>query len=107
MVSAATLALMADAYLGEVDRRSPTASPLFADLAGLPPLLVQVGSAELLLDDTTRFAERAQAAGVDVTLEIWDDVFHVWQAFADLLPEARDAIAQIGTYVDQRLGVAR
>jgi len=106
MVSAATLALMADAYLGDVDRRSPTASPLFADLTGLPPLLVQVGSNELLFDDATRFAERAQAAGVDVTLETWDDVFHVWQAFADLLPEARDAIAHIGTFVDQRLSVA-
>jgi epsilon-lactone hydrolase len=106
MVSAATLARMADAYLGEADRRSPTASPLFADLAGLPPLLVQVGSAELLFDDATRFAARAEEAGVDVTLEIWDDVFHVWQAFADLLPEAREAIAQIGAYVDQRLGVA-
>jgi acetyl esterase/lipase len=103
MVSASTLALMADAYLGEVDRRSPTASPLFADVAGLPPLLLQVGSSELLLDDATRFAERAEAAGVDVTLEIWDDVFHVWHAFADLLPEARDAIARIGGFVDQRL----
>jgi len=106
MVSAATLGLMADAYLGDVDRRSPKASPLFADLAGLPPLLLQVGSSELLLDDTTRLAERAAAAGVDVTLEIWDDVVHVWHSFADLLPEARDAIAQIGTYVDQRLGDA-
>jgi epsilon-lactone hydrolase len=106
MVSAATLALMADAYLGEVDRRSPTASPLFADPAGLPPLLVQVGSGELLVDDSTRFAERAEAAGVDVTLELWDDVVHVWQAFADLLPEARDAISRIGTYVDKRLGAA-
>ncbi|MET0902931.1 MAG: alpha/beta hydrolase [Acidimicrobiales bacterium] len=106
LVSAATLGLMADAYLGDVDRRSPTASPLFADLAGLPPLLLQVGSSELLLDDTTRFAERAEAAGVDVTLEIWDDVVHVWHSFADFLPEARDAIAQIGTYVDQRLGDA-
>ena len=106
MVSATTLALMADAYLGEVDRRSPTASPLFADLTGLPPLLLQVGSSELLLDDTTRFAERAEAADVDVTVEIWDDVFHVWHSFADLLPEARDAIAHIGTYADQRLGGA-
>jgi epsilon-lactone hydrolase len=106
MVSATTLALMADAYLGDVDRRSPTASPLFADLRGLPPMLVQVGSAELLLDDAKRFVERAQEAGVDVTLEIWDDAFHVWHAFADLLPEAREAIARIGTYVDQRLGGA-
>ena len=104
MVSATTLALMADAYLGELDRRSPTASPLFADLAGLPPLLVQVGAGELLLDDSKRLAERAQAAGVDVTLERWDDVFHVWHAFADLLPEARDAIAAIGAYLDRRLG---
>ncbi len=106
MVSATTLALMADAYLGDADRRSPTASPLFADLAGLPPLLLQVGTGELLLDDATRFAERAEVAGVDVTLELWEDVFHVWHSFADLLPEARDAIAQIGTYLDQRLGTA-
>jgi acetyl esterase/lipase len=106
MVSAATLRLMADAYLGEVDRRSPKASPLFADLSGLPPLLVQVGAGELLLDDATRFADRAESAGVDVTLEVWDDVFHVWHSFADLLPEARDAVARIGAYVDQRLGGA-
>ena len=106
MVSATTLGLMADAYLGELDRRSPTASPLFAGLAGLPPLLLQVGSGELLVDDANRFADRARAAGVDVTLELWDDVFHVWQAYADLLPEARDAIAQIGAYIDQRLPAA-
>ena len=106
MVSATTLGLMADAYLGDGDRRAPTASPLFADLTGLPPLLLQVGTGELLLDDTTRFAERAEAAGVDVTLELWDDVFHVWHAFADLLPEAREAIAAIGAYLDRRLGGA-
>lgn len=107
MVSAATLAMMADAYLGQIDRRSPTASPLFADLTGLPPLLVQVGAGELLVDDASRFTERAREAGVDVTLEVWDDVFHVWQGFADLLPEARAAIAQIGTYVDHQLSVTQ
>jgi monoterpene epsilon-lactone hydrolase len=107
MVQATTLALMADAYLGERDRKTPTASPLFADLAGLPPLLVQVGTGELLADDAKRLAERATAAGVDVTLELWDDVFHVWHAFADLLPEAREAIARIGTHVDQKLSAAR
>jgi acetyl esterase/lipase len=106
MISASTLALMADAYLGDLDRRTPFASPLFGDLAGLPPLLVQVGSGELLLDDATRFADRAASAGMDVTLELWDDVFHVWHSFADLLPEARDAIARIGAYVDERLGGA-
>ena len=103
MVRASVLALMADAYLGDADPRSPTASPLFADLTGLPPLLVQVGSAELLLDDSRRFAERAQAVGVDVTLEVWDDMIHVWHSFADLLPEGREAVARIGSYVDERL----
>ena len=103
MVRASVLALMADAYLGEADPRSPTASPLFADLTGLPPLLVQVGSAELLLDDSRRFVERAEAAGVDVTFEVWDDMIHVWHSFADLLPEGREAVARIGSYVDERL----
>jgi acetyl esterase/lipase len=103
MVRASILALMADAYLGDADPRSPTASPLFADLTGLPPLLVQVGSAELLLDDSRRFAKRAEDAGVDVTLEIWDDMIHVWHSFADLLPEGREAVARIGSYVDERL----
>jgi acetyl esterase/lipase len=103
MVRASVLALMAEAYLGEADPRSPTASPLFADLAGLPPLLVQVGTAELLLDDSRRFAERARAAGVDVTLEVWDDMIHVWHSFADILPEGREAVARIGSYVDECL----
>jgi acetyl esterase/lipase len=103
MVRAPVLALMAEAYLGDADPRSPTASPLFADLAGLPPLLVQVGTAELLLDDAKRFAERATAAGVDVTLDIWDEMIHVWHAFADFLPEAKDAIARIGAYVEKHL----
>jgi epsilon-lactone hydrolase len=104
MANPKILELMAEAYLGDADRRSPTASPLFADLAGLPPLLVQVGTAEILLDDATRLAERAKAAGVDVTLEIWDHMIHVWQSFADLLPEGRQAIERIGAYVEARLG---
>ncbi|MDH6242732.1 alpha/beta hydrolase [Mycobacterium sp. OTB74] len=103
MVRASVLALMAEAYLGETDPKTPTVSPLFADLTGLPPLLVQVGTAELLLDDSRRFAQRAEAAGVDVTLEVWDDMIHVWHAFADLLPEGREALARIGSYVAQRL----
>jgi monoterpene epsilon-lactone hydrolase len=107
MVSATTLGLMADAYLGDLDRRTPTASPLYADLAGLPPLLVQVATGELLADDARRLADRATDAGVEVTLELWDDVFHVWHSFADLLPEARDAISRIGAHVDQQLGAAR
>jgi epsilon-lactone hydrolase len=104
MVSATTLGLMADAYLGDLDRRTPTASPLYADLAGLPPLLVQVAAGELLADDARRLAQRASDAGVEVTLEVWDDVFHVWHSFADLLPEAREAITKVGAHVDQMLG---
>jgi acetyl esterase/lipase len=103
MIRKSTLTMMAQAYLGELDRRTPTASPLFADLAGLPPLLVQTGSSELLFDDAMRLAERAEAAGVDVTLQIFDDTFHVWQSFADHLPEAQDAMACIASHVDDQL----
>ncbi len=83
---------MAMAYLGDKDRKTPLASPFYADLRGLPPLLVQVGSAEVLLDDSVNFAERAKTAGVDVTLEVWDDMPHVWHGFASFLPEGQQAI---------------
>lgn len=90
---------MAAAYLAGQDPRSPLASPIYADLTGLPPLLIHVGTAETLLDDSTRLAERAHAAGVSVDLEVWDDMIHVWHAFAPLLPEADQAIARVGTWV--------
>ena len=102
MVQRDRLQRMADAYLAGADPKSPLASPLFADLAGLPPLLVHVGTAETLLDDSTRFAERARAADVQVTLDVWDDMIHVWHAFASLLPEGRQAIERVGTYLRQR-----
>jgi acetyl esterase/lipase len=70
----------AQAYLGGADPRTPLAAPLYADLTGLPPLLIHVGTAETLLDDSTRLAERAKSAGVDVTLEPWEDMIHVWHA---------------------------
>lgn len=98
------LARMARAYLRDADARTPLAAPLHADLAGLPPLLVQVGTAETLLDDSTRLAGRARAAGVEVELEVWDDMIHVWHAFAGLLPEADQAIARIGEFVGKRIG---
>ena len=66
-------------------------------------MLIHVGTAEILLDDSTRFAERARAAGVDVTLEIWDGMIHVWHAFAPGLAEGVRAIARIGEYVRPRL----
>jgi acetyl esterase/lipase len=95
--------LGAEMYLGEGrDPRNPLANPLHADLTGLPPLLVQVGDSEVLLDDSTRLAERAKAAGVDVTLEVWDEMVHVFQAFAFMLPEGQQAIDRIGEFVRER-----
>jgi acetyl esterase/lipase len=90
---------MARLYLGGADARNPLASPLYADFRGLPPLLIQVGEAETLLDDSTRVAERAKAAGVKVDLEVWDEMIHVWHVFAKLLPEGQQAIDRIGQYV--------
>jgi acetyl esterase/lipase len=103
MVQRDGLRQMAAAYLAGADPRTPLASPLYAELHGLPPLLVHVGSAETLLDDATRLAEKARAAGVRVDLEVWDDMIHVWHAFAPLLPEAGDAIARVGGWVRDRL----
>ena len=98
--------LMADTYLAGGDPRDPLASPLYADLAGLPPLLMQVGTREVLMDDTTRVTERARAAGVDVTVEEYDDMFHVFQLMAFLLPEGQEAIDAIGAFVRKRTGAA-
>jgi len=93
------LELMAGLYLGARDRRTPLASPLYSDLQGLPPLLLMVGSSETLLDDSTRLADRANAAGVDATLEVWDDMIHDWPVFASALPEGQQAIERIGVFI--------
>ncbi|MBI1318877.1 MAG: alpha/beta hydrolase fold domain-containing protein [Candidatus Hydrogenedens sp.] len=98
-VSPGILRRLAHIYLGHDDPRHPLASPLYANLSGLPPLLVQVGTAEVLFDDSARLAERARAQGVDVHLEVWDDMFHVWQLFAPLLDEAQAAIDAIGRFI--------
>lgn len=82
------------------DLTNPLVSPLYASLAGLPHLLIQVGSEEILLDDATRLAERARAQGVDVTLEVWAEMVHVWHAMAGFLPESRQAITRIGQFVN-------
>jgi acetyl esterase/lipase len=103
MVTGQGLAEFALAYHGPIDATHELVSPLFADLAGLPPLLVQVGSAEILLDDATRLAERARGAGVDVELEVWDDMIHVFQAFPTLAESGR-AIEGIGRFVRAHTG---
>jgi epsilon-lactone hydrolase len=104
MVQRGPLLTLAGHYLGKADPRAPLASPLFADLKGLPPLLIQVGESETLLDDSKSFSERARKAGVEVELEVWPEMIHVWQAFAALLPEGREAIARIGAHLRKRLG---
>lgn len=96
------LVQMAQTYLAGADARHPLAAPLYADLKGLPPLLIQVGTAETLLDDARRVADRARAAGVTVDLEEWEDMIHVWQMFAPLVPEGLEAINRIAEYVRQR-----
>lgn len=102
-VDASGLFFMANLYIGDEDPKNPYISPLFADLKGLPPLLIQVGSAELLLDDSTRFSEKAKAAGVDVVLDVWEDMVHVFQAFAVWAPEGEQAIEKIGEFIQKIL----
>ncbi|MGD8584593.1 MAG: alpha/beta hydrolase [Chloroflexota bacterium] len=101
VLATADLLRSAALYLAGADPKSPLASPVYGDLAGLPPLLIQVGSDEVLLDDSTRLAEKAQVSGVDVKLEIWPGMFHVWQMVAVFVPEGRQALAGIGRFVDQ------
>lgn len=93
---------MASAYLQGKDPRTPLAAPLYADLKGLPPLLIQVGDAETLLDDSNRLAGRAKAAGVEVKLEVWPEMIHVWQLFASFLPEGQEAIDGINKFIGER-----
>jgi acetyl esterase/lipase len=98
------LVAMAKLYIEDMDPRTPLAAPLYADLQGLPPLLIQVGGSETLLDDSTRLAERAKAAGVDTTLEVWEDMIHVWQMYAPVLAEGQQAIEGIGEFIREHVG---
>ncbi|MEM1885313.1 MAG: alpha/beta hydrolase [Candidatus Jordarchaeales archaeon] len=85
------------AYLAGANPADPLISPLFADLRGLPPILIQASTSEMLFGGCKRFVEKARAAGVDATLQAWDDMPHVWQLFGMyILPEAEEAIAKIG-----------
>jgi monoterpene epsilon-lactone hydrolase len=95
---------MARTYLGGTDPRTPLASPIYADLKGLPPLLIQVGTAEVLYDDARRLAERAESAGVEVVFEPWEDMIHMWHSFAAMLPEGQQAIDRIGEFVQKYTG---
>ena len=103
-VSKERLLKLAGIYLNGKNPQAPLASPIHADLTGLPPLLLQVGSIEVLLDDSTMLKEQAHKAGVSVQMEVWDDMPHVWHHYAPILPEARKAISKIGEFLLQQTG---
>lgn len=99
MVKQPGIGRMARVYLGDADPRSPTASPMLADLTGLPPLLIQVGTRETLLDDSRRLHNAALAAGVQSSLEENGGMIHVWHLFAPMLSEGREAIGRAGAFI--------
>lgn len=95
----AKIAEYAKQYLGNADPRTPLASPLYADLSGLPPILIHVGKNEILLDDSLRFAERAEQAGVNVTLKVWPVVPHAWQLTPRFIPEGRQSLREAASFL--------
>ena len=97
---------MAAAYLDSVDARDPQASPLYAELAGLPPLYMLVGTSEVLYDDTIRTATKARAAGVDVRVEEGPDLPHVYPLYSAMLPEGQQALAPIDEFIRLRTNPA-
>ncbi len=98
-----TIQMMAQWYLGGADPRHPHAAPIYGDLRGLPPLLIQVGAAETLLDDFVALARKAGAADVLVDLQIWPEMIHIWHIFFPMLAAGRRAIASGGTFVRNAL----
>lgn len=103
MVPYKGIPLWAKNYAGEENLTDPYASPLFGDLTGLCPVYIQVGECEILLSDSTRYAEKAKNAGVDVTVEVWPDMFHAWQGFWMVMPEGKAAIAKLGAFLREKL----
>jgi acetyl esterase/lipase len=99
MVQKAGLQWMAGLYLNGKDSKTPLAAPLHADLKGLPPILIQAGTAETLLDDATRLAEKLHAAGGEVRLAVWPNMLHVFPLFAPILSEGRDGCLEIGAFI--------
>ncbi len=107
MLTPAGLSLDAVRYAAGASLRDPLISPLFADLSGLPPMLIQVGDDEVLLDDATRLATSAEQAGVRVDLQIWPRLWHVWHLYAGLVPEADDAMRAIAEFIQQHVDPRR
>ncbi|WP_462413518.1 alpha/beta hydrolase [Neobacillus sp. Marseille-QA0830] len=88
-------------YIRDLDPKNPIVSPIYADLSGLPPMLVHVGNDEILLSDSERLVDRVNAAGGDAVLKVWDGMWHVFQTFA--IPEGQQSISEIGEFVKERL----
>jgi acetyl esterase/lipase len=97
---------MADMFVAGGDARDPLAAPIYGDYRGVCPLYIQVGADELLLDDARRVAAKARADGVEVQLDEFPEMQHVFQLAAGNMPEADDAVARIGTYLRPRLGLS-
>lgn len=92
-----------DIYINdETELKNPYASPVYGDFHGFPPILIQVGSREVLLDDSKKIEEKAKSCGCDVALEIWDDMVHVFHGYAPFLPEANEAIDKIGLFISDK-----
>ena len=102
MVQKDGLVGMAGLYLADADPRSSLAAPMYADLSGLPPLLIQVGASETLFDDAVRLDEKARAAGVETAFEEWDDMIHVWHIFAPMLDEGQEAIERMAEFMREK-----
>ncbi|MFW9948071.1 MAG: alpha/beta hydrolase [Candidatus Odinarchaeota archaeon] len=93
----------AKTYLKDVDPKNYLASPLYADLKGVPPMYIQVGNSECILDDSKRLAKNAKEAGIDVELDIWEDMIHIFPIFAPLAPEGQQAIQKVGNFIQKNL----
>ncbi|VUD72957.1 Monoterpene epsilon-lactone hydrolase [Methylobacterium symbioticum] len=102
LIGRAYLAELAGLYCAGADPRDPRVSPLYADLAGLPPMLIQVGSAETLLDDAVRLAGVAGAADICVRLQIWPHMIHAWHLFYPEVEDGRRSLASAGRFIRAR-----
>jgi len=102
MLTPAALAYMAGNYVGDVDSVDPRISPCLGDFNGLPPLLVHVGSSEILLDDSRRVVDKITSSGGQATLQVWNGMPHVWHMFASLVPEGRRAITLLGDFIQAK-----
>jgi epsilon-lactone hydrolase len=95
--------ILQDSFTGGHELNDPLRSPIFADLHGLPPLLVQAGEDEILLKSITAFVNKARQEGFQVTYEVWPAMWHVWHIYTPYLPEARYAVYSLSRFIDEKL----